>query len=217
MKHWFYKYRWILLAMVILFNTALFVKFLYDQHWIGDSYNEKMKFLITEAFEKQIFKPDVFKQKEDFRQFFAFLSRHSDSLLKFRIQQDFKPVKMDGGGTFLYRKIPGSFQFYNWKDMYQYIPENLQDSLRGQFEASNGWITGFSVESPALGESVDGKRVNIRVLIKEDEEMYANYLSHSIISNRKTRKANPDEYLVKDTLLDSEMKYYITAFLAQIE
>ncbi len=209
--------RWLFAFFIVL--VAVFI---YKEDFYKTRYNNKIERHIRSAFDKQHFKPEVLDQKEKILAFIDFLQKHAAALMSYNTHLDFKDIELDDDGSFLFRKKPETFHFDNEKTMYHYIPEKLRGNIKTYFDSFNGLITGFSIESPKMGNSLDYTKPNIRLRIKKDQEMYQRYITHSIYFNRKnlntgdTASDNKD-FLVKDTILNADTRYVIAAFLALIE
>ncbi len=214
----FFKYRWSLLGFVILFNTALFLKFIFEEKGISNASKKKSILKIKNHFKKEKFLPEIFQNQKEIEKLGSFLLQHCDIIIAYHIQPQFKPFKKDDGSFTMYKKDGKTFYFNQCKEIYQYVPEKLRDSLQILWKrAADGLFSGFVLEIPQLGYSVDSSKCNLRLYAGLTSKMRKNFVSHCLYFNRKFKNKLSSEsqadYLVKDTLLKPNIRYVITALV----
>jgi hypothetical protein len=215
----FYKYKPLILAVIFIGNFALFIHFLVQETgWFKENKKTYISHL-SKAFEHEKYYKEIYHNKLQVDQLAVFLQKYADTMLSFHIQKDFKPVQKNDGGYFMYKKTEDIFHFYNQKGVYAYLPVYLRDSLKKYFNRFDGLITGFTLESSRLHQSLNNKKCNILFRLKYNNKDFPNNISHSIYVNKKldifskTRMEWGDLWL-KDTLYDKNKYYVISAFVA---
>ncbi len=213
----FFTYRWMILSYIVVFNMALLIKFLYDEKWIGNKSDNNIK--ISNLLKKKNFNSKAFKNLEEIKELGAFLLKHSDELMSYHLQPQLKPFKRDDGSYTLYKKDGKTFYFNQSKEIYQFVPEKLRDSLQMLWNrAGDNLLSAFVMEIPPLGYSIDSSKYNLKVYLKVSDTTRENFIGHSLYFNRKYHKklsldSTAGDYLVKDTLLKPNIRYVITALV----
>jgi len=207
---------------LVAFFVVLVALFVYHEGFHEVRYNNRLEKKIQNAFDKQHFKPEVFKYKEKIVAFVAFLQKHAETLMSYKTHRKPIYIELENGGGFLYTKEPDTFHFYNEKVFYRYIPKNLRSDIKTYFDHFDGLITGFTIQSPTMGESLDMHKPNILLRIKKDNGRYSDYISHAIYFNKKEPSAgftasDKKRILVKETPLRAGTRYTISAFLDSIK
>ncbi len=217
--HTFFKYRWWILAYIILFNIALLIKFLYTEKWIINTSQKETVLKIKKQFKKEKFMSKVIQRQKEIEDLGVFLLQHCDSIMPYRLQPEFKPFKMDDGSYSMYNKDGKTFYFSQCEEIYQFVPKKLRDSLRILWNRTgDNLLSGFVMEIPQLGYSKDCSKCNLKLYVSLTSIMRESFIGHSLYFNRKYHKKLSSEtqvgdYLVKDTLLKPNIRYVITALV----